>query len=227
MNIMRNWFKLFGIIALVAVIGLSMAACQQEPEATPVVGGTPVITGTAQVGQTLTANIVGVTGAGAPTIQWLRGGAPTGMQGMSFVLTAADLGQVISITVTRAGYDGIVTSAPTAAVAASVVEERPPAAPTLSGNWDLWDGINELRFGGGNWELRYQGAVSALGTFSTSSGNQVTFTMIRLGQEDLHVPQEFRGTFTFIDDTTLVFSGGGLTSIADTDFTNGQWRRLL
>jgi len=35
MNIVRNWFKVFGIIALVAVIGLSMTGCPQEPAPAP------------------------------------------------------------------------------------------------------------------------------------------------------------------------------------------------
>ncbi|MEV5054234.1 hypothetical protein MRBLAR12_004491, partial [Arthrobacter sp. LAR12-1-1.1] len=82
----------------------------------------PGISGTAQVGRTLTA----VTGTWSPTpdvlrFQWFRSGtAITGATGNAYTLLAADYGKIITLKVTgsKAGYPSITkTSAATAAVA--------------------------------------------------------------------------------------------------------------
>jgi hypothetical protein len=82
----------------------------------------PGISGTAQVGRTLTA----VTGTWSPTpdvlrFQWFRSGtAITGATGNAYTLVAADYGKTITLKVTgsKAGYPSITkTSAATAAVA--------------------------------------------------------------------------------------------------------------
>jgi hypothetical protein len=57
---MKNTVKLFGIIALVAVIGFSMVACGDDDDSGGGGGGgTITITGTAKVGETLTATSSG------------------------------------------------------------------------------------------------------------------------------------------------------------------------
>ncbi|WP_282940457.1 cadherin-like beta sandwich domain-containing protein [Paenibacillus sp. RC67] len=92
----------------------------------PVMGGSVSINGTSKVGQTLTANVTGITytpnvTGNVPTYQWYRNGvAITNATGSSYALTANDLGGVITVTVTADGTHatGSVTSAATAPVMA-------------------------------------------------------------------------------------------------------------
>lgn len=82
----------------------------------------PAISGTATVGQTLTASDGTWTGREAPKLahQWKAGGAPiVGATAKSYVLTAAEVGKTITVTVTAANWKGAAsaTSAATAAVA--------------------------------------------------------------------------------------------------------------
>lgn len=77
------------------------------------------ISGTAQVGQKLTAS---VTPSGATvSYQWKAGGAEiSGATSSEYTPAAADVGKTITVTVTGSGsYDGTTTSTATAAVAAA------------------------------------------------------------------------------------------------------------
>ncbi|TDN91432.1 carboxypeptidase regulatory-like domain-containing protein [Microbacterium sp. BK668] len=98
---------------------------------------TPGITGTAVVGQTLTA-VPGAWGPAPVTLayQWNAGGVPIpGADGATFVVTSAYLGQVITVTVTgsKPGYTSVSrTSAPTPTVANPVLSPTP--IPTITGS---------------------------------------------------------------------------------------------
>jgi len=82
-----------------------------------VLTGTVSISGSAVVGQTLTADTTALDGSGALGFQWMRDGVEIGgATNSTFLLTAADYDAAITVTVTRAGFTGSVTSAPTAAV---------------------------------------------------------------------------------------------------------------
>lgn len=88
---------------------------------TPVNSAAPTITGTAQVGQTLTA--ANGTWSGTPTYtrQWKANGAPIlGATAATYVPVAGDVGKTITVTVTATNGRGWVakTSAPTSAVIA-------------------------------------------------------------------------------------------------------------
>ena len=94
-------------------------------------GGAPTITGTAQVGQTLTADpssIVDADGPESPSFryQWLADEAAiAGATGATYTLTAAEQGKVIQVRVSYtdgAGNEETLTSAATAAVAAAAVQ---------------------------------------------------------------------------------------------------------
>ncbi|MFT4232374.1 MAG: S-layer homology domain-containing protein [Leucobacter sp.] len=95
-----------------------------------IVAGSPTISGTAQVGQTLTAN-AGTWGPAPVTLayQWLRDGtAISGATGKTYVPAAADQGKKISVRVTgsKTGYQTVSkTSAQTAAVAAKPADPGP------------------------------------------------------------------------------------------------------
>lgn len=98
------------------------------PVAAPTNTTLPAITGTAQVGQVLTVSNGAWTGSPtAYTRQWLRGGvAISGATGATYTLVTADLGAVISCTVTatNAGGSASATSAATAAVSAAAADSR-------------------------------------------------------------------------------------------------------
>ena len=89
----------------------------------------PVITGSAVVGQDLTAS--SGTWRGVPTIfayQWLRAGVDIdGATAATYTPTADDIGSELSVTVTatKRGSEGEATSVETAAVAAATAEAVP------------------------------------------------------------------------------------------------------
>lgn len=88
----------------------------------PVNTAPPTITGTAQVGQTLTGTEGAWTGSPTITLQWLRGStAISGATGLTYVPITEDVGAALSLraTATNAGGSVVATSAATAAVAAA------------------------------------------------------------------------------------------------------------
>ena len=103
--------------------------------------GAPTISGTAQVGETLTADASGIADKDGLTnatfaYQWLADGADiTGATGVTYIPVAADEGKAMNVRVTftdDAGSEEELTSAVTASVAAKA---NTPAtgAPTISG----------------------------------------------------------------------------------------------
>ncbi|WMT41205.1 S-layer homology domain-containing protein [Paenibacillus sp. D2_2] len=107
-------------------------------DALPVLGGTVTISGTAKYGETLTADLLGVTYTpqvvdDVPTYQWKRNGSAIGgATSISYTLMKDDIGAVITVAVTADGTHatGSVTSAGTAAVA-KVNGPAAPLAPSL------------------------------------------------------------------------------------------------
>jgi len=92
--------------------------------AAPVSTAAPAITGTAQVGQTLTSTTGTWTGKPAPVLtrQWNAGGvAIAGATGATYVPVAGDVGKTITVTVTGRNWRGSAsrTSSATAAVIAA------------------------------------------------------------------------------------------------------------
>ena len=116
------------------------------PKANTQATGAPTIEGTAQVGQTLTANTTAIADADGLTqavfsYQWARssgGGTHTAIAaatGSAYTLTDADEGNTITVTVTftdNAGNPETLPSAPTAAVAPKA-NTQATGAPTIEG----------------------------------------------------------------------------------------------
>jgi len=98
----------------------------------PQLTGTVAITGTAQVGQTLTANLAGLSGIGFPSFQWRAGNSNVGTDSITLPLTAAHVGQRITVTVTRAGHTGSVTSPQTNPVIAAGETQQPQLTGTVT-----------------------------------------------------------------------------------------------
>ncbi|MDR0302799.1 MAG: hypothetical protein LBI04_10880, partial [Treponema sp.] len=110
-----------GLLIMSAVF--FMAACSSPDDTNTnggdkVLSGTVTITGTAKVGQTLTADTFALNGDGTITYRWLRNDEPiSGATGSTYLLDQDDHGKMIKVEVKRSGYDGVVTSAPKGPVA--------------------------------------------------------------------------------------------------------------
>ena len=107
--------------------------------------GAPTISGTAQVGETLTADISGIADADGLTnvsysYQWIANDANTdtdisGQTGSTYTLVSADVGKTIKVRVSftdDGGNEETLTSAATVAVAARA-NNPPTGAPTING----------------------------------------------------------------------------------------------
>ena len=103
--------------------------------------GAPTISGTPQVGETLTADISGIADADglanvAYSYQWMAGGSDiAGATGSSYELTSSEQGQTIQVRVTftdDADNEETLTSVATVAVAAAP-NRAATGAPTISG----------------------------------------------------------------------------------------------
>ncbi len=119
-------------------------AVAAAPAANSPATGVPTISGTAQVGETLTANTSGVADEDGLdevsfTYQWLADDSDiSGATNATYTLVDADEGKAIKVEVTftdDAGYDESLTSEATEAVAATPTPGNTPAtgAPTISG----------------------------------------------------------------------------------------------
>jgi hypothetical protein len=94
------------------------SAVQPEDPAKPQLQGTVTISGTAEVGQTLTADTSGISnGSGTPTYQWKAGGQDiAGATNNTYTLIPAEEGKAITVEVRYPGNTGTITSAATDAV---------------------------------------------------------------------------------------------------------------
>ena len=121
--------------------------------------GAPTITGTAQVGETLTAATTGITdadGLTSPTYtyQWIRANGSevdiAGANSSTYTLVAADLGKTIKVKVSftdDAGTPETLTSAATATVTAAIIT---PVSAGLVSNLNQLATDNKLYFGSGS-----------------------------------------------------------------------------
>jgi hypothetical protein len=149
----------------------------------PALTGSVTITGTTTVGQTLTANTDSLGGTGTISYQWKRGNSATvagtnitDATASTYTLVAADEARYITVTVTRSGNSGNVTSDPTNAVA---------AAPALTGTVSI---IGTAKIGqtltantaslGGSGTISYQWRRAIGGSYSDITGaNEGTYLL--------------------------------------------------
>lgn len=131
-----------------------------QPSLTFTATPTPVITGSARVGSTLTTSTAGWQPASAyMSVQWRRNGQPmSNANHLTYVLASADKGATISVTVTgtQAGYTSVSkTSRATGKVAAGTIKA---STPKVSGAGKVG---NKLTAEPGSWtpaavQLSYQ-----------------------------------------------------------------------
>jgi hypothetical protein len=118
----------------------------------PALTGSVSITGTAEVGQTLTANTDYLDGSGDISYQWKRGSTEIGTNSSTYVPQVADVGSTITLTVTRAGYSGSISSAPTASVIYSAltgtvsITGTAEVGQTLTANTDSLGGSGAISY---------------------------------------------------------------------------------
>ena len=120
-----------------------LRASEDETAVNSAATGAPIISGTVQVGETLTADTSGITDAdgldnAAFTYQWLADNAAiAGATGSTYTLADADENKAIKVKVSftdDAGNDEALTSAATDAVAAAPPENNEATgAPSISG----------------------------------------------------------------------------------------------
>jgi hypothetical protein len=142
----------------------------------PPLTGTVSVTGTAQVGQTLTAATASLGGSGTISCVWQRAdsaagsfAAITGAASPTYTLAAADLGKYIRATASRADNSGTVSSSPTTAVV------LPPLTGTVTVGGNPWTGqtlsaVTTSLGGGGAISYVWQRSDSAAGTFAAITG---------------------------------------------------------
>ena len=126
----------FAVIALAAIF--TLAGCPTDPPADdktdPALTGTVSITGFPKVGGTLTANTDNLAGTGTISYVWKQGSSAQAVNtaianaaSATYQPVTADEGKFLTVTVSRAGYSGSVTSAATTAVA-----DENAVAPTVT-----------------------------------------------------------------------------------------------
>ena len=122
-------------------VEIRMQATSQQQTANSPATGAPAITGTAQVGETLTADTSGVADADGLSnavfsYQWLAGGAEiSSATGSSYTLVDSDEGKAVSVTVSFTDDTGnaeTLTSAATTAVKA-IPNSPATGAPAIGG----------------------------------------------------------------------------------------------
>jgi hypothetical protein len=179
----------------------------------PVISGVPTISGTAEVGETLTATAASVTGNPTPsrTWQWLRDGSNiSGATSSTYTLVSADGGTDVSVRQTETNALGVDD-------AASAVVDVPASAgfdPVSTFGADLvtyyGKSVNELwtvQSGGGAVTL-YQDNAGA--TPVTATG-QTVGRINDLSGNGFHLTQSDsakRGTLTTDAEGKFIISGG-------------------
>ena len=176
-----------------------------RPDANSPATGAPVISGTARVGETLTADTSGISdddGLDNAThaYQWIRSDGTTDTEiaeatGTTYVVSADDVDSVLKVRVSFAddgGNDESLTSASTGTVSATVpgapgsVDVQPAGTGELSVSWQepASDGgatvtgyTVQWKEAAGNWD-----SVSDVST-ATTTGTSYTITSLSLGTE--------------------------------------------
>jgi hypothetical protein len=153
----------------------------------PALNGSVTISGTAAVGQTLTAIITSLSGTGNVTYQWKRSdGTVIGTNSNTYQIVTDDIGATITVTVTRAGYSGSKEGGPTAAVTLPALT----GSVTIDGTAEVGQILTAVTTsldGDGTITYQWKRGATDIGTDSTyivkeaDIGSTITVTVTRAG----------------------------------------------
>jgi uncharacterized repeat protein (TIGR02543 family) len=139
-------------LVFLMIIALLLTACQElelEPEL-PVLTGTVSINGIAEVWQTLMVNTDSLRGTGKISYQWKRGTVNIGTNSNTYTIQSTDVDSTITVTVTRSGYTGSVTSAPTTIhpviTGTVIIDGNAEVGQTLTANTDSLGGSGTISY---------------------------------------------------------------------------------
>lgn len=143
--------------------------------AAAIIGSKPTITGTAQVGQTITANAGYWESGVALAYKWLRNGAPiSGATSATYTLATEDNGTQVSVEVTgsKSGLPNLVQTSTAVSVTTTILTLTP--TPTISGTPQVGQ---TLTANAGAWDsgvtLRYQWSRAGVAISGATSTNYV------------------------------------------------------
>jgi formylglycine-generating enzyme required for sulfatase activity len=240
---MKNKRTLWRFASIILLIGFVSIACEDPVVEPPQLTGTVSITGTAEVGQTLTANTDSLGGNGTISYYWYRnyGSEIPDENSSTYTLQSDDEGKTISVSVTRTGYSGFVTSAPTAAVKPPALTGTVSISGTVAVGRTLTVNTDSL---GGSGTIFYQwnrdGTAILYETRSTYTvrssdlNSAITVTVTRLGSSG-SVTSDPAGAILPALTGTVSITGiaqGGQTLTANTGSLGGsgtisyQWNRV-
>jgi hypothetical protein len=169
---MKTTFKLIGIIALAAIIGFSMAACDNGGNGDPDLTGTIVITPNTDVtvGTELTATY---DGSETVTYQWRRGTANVGTNSNKF--TPTEEGSY-TVTVSATGFNSKTSAAVTVTDDGSgkLTITNIPSLAEINEIFEEWNEMYNLDPPFGPWAEMYVFAFSAMGECYYFSANSPT-----------------------------------------------------
>jgi hypothetical protein len=215
-----------------------------ELVAIPVNTVVPTITGTAQVGQTLTAtNGTWTNSPTSFTYQWNRAGTPVGGAAAStYVPVAADVGNTLTVSVVAAnsgGSSSAATSAATSAVAAAGSVPVDTVLPAISGTPQVGQTLTATN---GTWtnsptSFTYQwnragtpiggAAASAYVPVAADVGNTLTISVTAANGSGSSMPATSAATSAVIDiipANSSVPTISGTAQVGQTlTATNGTW----
>jgi len=243
-------------LVFLLVIALAFAACSSptgddgvgngkpstpSTPSTPTIPSIPTLTGTvsidgsAEVGQTLTANIDSLGGNGTLSYQWKRITANTGViyigtNRNTYTVQSSDVGSTITVTVTCSGYTGSVTSTPTAGIGLPILTGTVSICGTADVGQTLTADTTNL-VGNGTISYHWKRETINVGTNSntytvqpTDEGFAITVTVTRSSNSgsvtsdptEIVIIPELAGTITIIGNTHV-----GQTLRADINDLNG------
>ena len=184
-------------------------AATPTPDNTPATGA-PTISGTAQVGETLTANTSGIADAdGISNVQyehqWLADDSDiSGATSATYTLADTDEGQVIKVRVSftdDAGNEESLTSAATDAVAAAPTPNSPATgAPTITGTVQVGETLT----------------ANTSGIADADGLSNVRYEYQWLA-DDAEIAGATGSTYTLADDTAIAGATGSTYTLADAD----------
>ncbi|MCL2245011.1 MAG: Ig-like domain-containing protein [Treponema sp.] len=164
--------------------------------------GSVLIIGAPQENSTLTANISNLWGAGPVSYQWKRAGEIiSGAVSASYMPVTADIGKTLSVTVTRTGNTGSITSSETAAVTAA-----PANTGTVNGSVTINDGISDVTV-----------SFEQSGIISLPKNGSITVT----------VDGSYQAYRWYVDGLELIGENGKSLYLDGSGYSAGVYRILL